>query len=278
MKSGPISIETLPDLSEKISSIESDERVYNGWLHIGCGSRVFGLPKTHYLCHEGCDDSAKIGFLVWGLSFFTGMRLTTTEAGFLDATPIKMHSLVDFHTTDSTLGTALELCETFWNNNKHIEKHVKWWAAAVHALFLSKNPKNLQFESFILLYIALDACAALTEPLRERKRPVHNKRIDWMCSEFGIPVPEWASLLKSENENESERSTISVLRNALIHEALFLDEPLGFALHGIGTNQNITLEMQGLVCRLLVALIGGGSADYIHTPVSTRMAYGLRLA
>jgi len=32
---------------------------------------------------------------------------------------------------------------------------------------------------------------------------------------------------------------------------------LGFAIHGAGTNQNITLEMQALVCRLLVALLGG---------------------
>jgi hypothetical protein len=68
-----------------------------------------------------------------------------------------------------------------------------------------------------------------------------------------------------------------VIRNAAIHEAIFMGQPLGFAIHGIGTNQNITLEMQALVCRLLVALIGAAASDYVRTPVTTRQMHGLML-
>ena len=62
---------------------------------------------------------------------------------------------------------------------------------------------------------------------------------------------------------------VSVMRNATLHESLFMDAPLGFALHGVGTNQNLPLEMQAVICRLLVALIGDSGADYVRTPVTT---------
>ena len=44
-------------------------------------SRVFGLPHTHTIEHETAVDEEHIEFHVWALSFFLGMRLTTTEAG-----------------------------------------------------------------------------------------------------------------------------------------------------------------------------------------------------
>ena len=56
------------------------------------------------------------------------------------------------------------------------------------------------------------------------------------------------------------------MRNATIHEALYMEEPLGFALHGMGGNSNLTLEMEALVCRLLIALLGA------HAPAQHRSA------
>lgn len=49
---------------------------------------------------------------------------------------------------------------------------------------------------------------------------------------------------------------VASLRNATVHEALLMGEPLGFAIHGTGANQNLTLEMQALLCRVVVALLG----------------------
>ena len=97
------SIETLPDYSIAVSEVAGDSYVYKGWVYpgpqsqvdIGSGrthampysARVFGLPKTHRLVLRQSKEPADLDFVVWCLSFFTGMRLTTTEAGFLDATP-----------------------------------------------------------------------------------------------------------------------------------------------------------------------------------------------
>ena len=57
-----------------------------------------------------------------------------------------------------------------------------------------------------------------------------------------------------------------------------MDAPLGFAVHKEGSNQNLTLEMSALVCRLLVALIAGDGADYVQSPVNTRQIHGLDLS
>ena len=49
-------------------------------------SRVFGLPKRHVIEHAAADSDDHLTFHLWAFSFFTGMRLIATEAGFVDAT------------------------------------------------------------------------------------------------------------------------------------------------------------------------------------------------
>ena len=53
---------------------------------------------------------------------------------------------------------------------------------------------------------------------------------------------------------------------------------LGFAVLQSGTLGNLTLEMTALVCRLLVALIGGNDTSYLGSPVNTRQRCGLDLS
>ena len=67
---------------------------------------------------------------------------------------------------------------------------------------------------------------------------------------------------------------VSVIRNATLHEKLYMDAPLGFALHGIGTSQNLPLQMQAMICRFLVALIGDPKVDHVRTPVNTPQMQG----
>ena len=67
------------------------------------------------------------------------------------------------------------------------------------------------------------------------------------------------------------------MRNPMIHEGLYMGEPLGFALHGVGGGPNLTLEMSGLVSRLLVALLGARNNRYITSSTGTRQRQGLDL-
>ena len=90
-----------------------------------------------------------------------------------------------------------------------------------------------------------------------------------MCAEFGVPVPAWAAHVVGTG------SEITGLRSAAIHEALFMGEPLGFALHDRASAENLPLEMGHLVCRFLVALLGLRDAAYLRIPVSTYQTLGL---
>ena len=154
-------------------------------------------------------------------------------------------------------------------------RNARRFAAAVHALFLGQYPQALQFEEFIYLYTSIDACYKLAESLRGPPRRLsHAARIEWMCNEFSIQTPAWAR----KGGSSGDGTEVSALRNEALHEALYVGEPLGFALHGTGAGENVTLELTALVCRLLVALIGGQDSSYLASPVNTRQRHGLRLA
>ncbi|WP_218573554.1 hypothetical protein [Rheinheimera lutimaris] len=289
------SVKTLPDHKYAVEHVLSDSNVINDWIYPGkafeknfingvkkelpYSTRVFGLPKTHVLTlHDGASHE-ELDFVVWCISFFTGMRLTTTEAGFVDATPIKPGKLVDFVLNRCTLEDAIELVLSYVKNARGQPRALKRVAAIIHSLFLSQYPHSLAFERFQYLYMALDTCYKLLsvkEPIDSSKPNSHAQRIEWMCTKFNIPVPTWAKV-----DSPKKASQISVVRNDAMHEALFFDEPLGFAVYGgnvrTGTQSSTLLQMQALACRLIIAALGRPEISYVSTPVDTRGIYPLRL-
>lgn len=283
----PIKIRPLREHEAIVKQVLGCDRVHDGWMYapmqgvrtLGSdklsqrpySARVFDLPKTHITEYANSVSDEHIDFLVWVLSFFLGIRLTTNEAAYLDATPVKAGKLVDFVLVEDSLIRAVELAEVFWMANSGRNKAASRFVAALHALFLGQNPQGLQFERFIYLYTAIDACFALAKSLKQSKTDCrHADRIAWMCCEFGLKSPDWAT------RSVGGRVEVSAIRNDALHEALFMDAPFGFALHGEGTPVNITHEMSALVCRLLVALIGG-DAEYVGTPVNSRQRMGLKI-
>lgn len=287
IKVGPMTIRPFQDHDTIVGRVFASDRIHKDWIyappegvgHAGPGrvhalpysSRVFDLPKTHTIEHATAKDEEHLEFHVWALSFFLGVRLTTTEAGYLDATPVKRGTLVDFLLRENSLERAVELADNFWMANIGQRSNAKLFIAAVHALFLGQYPQSLQFERFIYLYAAIDACFKLGKTLKQSTTNLpHSCRIEWMCSQFGLTLPDWAK--KTLNGNVE----VSTVRNPTLHEALFMGEPLGFALHGPGVPVNLTHEMHALVCRLLVALIGG-DASYIGSRVDSMQRQGLKL-
>ena len=285
---GPIRIDPLPQFEEVAREVVAGAQVEDDWIYAlpqgvrdlmsgqirqrPYNARVFGLPKTHTIEHAGAAGDEHLDFLVWALSFFVGMRLTTTEAGFLDATPARRGTLVDFVAKEQTISKGMELAERFWTNNLHEPRNAQRFAAAVHALFLSQNPRALQFEEFIYSYTAVDACYKLAAELRQlTRKKLHRERIEWMCDEFGLETPDWAK------QSASGGVEVAAIRNDALHEALYVDAPLGFAVHGAGSFGNLPLEMVALICRLLVALIGGNDPSYVGSAVNTRQRHPLEL-
>lgn len=284
IEAGPMSVVPLPSLDKSVDTVLGEESVEDGWFYappqqkfelvsrqirqMPYSSRVFGLPRTHTIEHACATGQEHLGFLLWTLSFFTGMRLTAWEVGFLDATPVHTRKkLVDFVVKDRGLARALELGDSFWRKYRDKPRCAQRFAAAVHALFVGQYPQALQYERFIHLFAAIDSCYRLTSDLRGGKQD--KPRIEWMCGELGVKAPEWASRVAS-------------IRNDALHEALFGGEPLGFAVDRSRPRRGIELpidfEMKNLVCRLLVALIGGDDPSYFSSPVRSRQNHGLSLS
>jgi hypothetical protein len=286
---GPISITTLPDLEGTIASVDVAPTIYENWLYappqvlddpfsgkqriLPYASRIFGLPKTHVLTHSSADSTEHLEFLVWCIGFFSGMRLTTVQAGFLDATPLKAGSLTDFVMSEPELPRAIELSEVFWQSHSPDSRKIKCMEGIIHALFLAQYPRYLQFEEFMYLYTALDACFALTKSIFSPVASAsHAHRIHWMCQQFGLATPSWAQPVKQGTE-------VSLVRNESFHEALFFEEPLGFQIYGGSqshTAGSVPLEMLALICRLVVALLGRPYCSYVRSSIHTRERFSLR--
>ncbi|MBN9425650.1 MAG: hypothetical protein J0H09_04005 [Burkholderiales bacterium] len=257
---GNITISDLPNRDETVRLVESRIGVRDGWIFAPTGSRVFGLRKTHQITHSRCDGSNHLEFIVWCLGFFMGIRLSTTECPFLDATPIRTGSLVDFELMrKKDLGAAVDLIENYWQTNKRKINRIDRMRAAIHALFLSQCKSALQFEKFHYSYVALDTCYAIARQQRagRNKRISHGGRIKWACDQYGMQVPSWAH-------------EVSGTRNRAAHEGLFLGEPLGFKNFGPKTAHssvaNLPREMGNLVCRLIVAQLGRKDCQYVQSP------------
>ncbi len=281
---GPVRIQGLPGLERLVKPVLECDSVEGCWIYapraridqipggireLPYHARVFGLPSTHVIEHASATGPEHLEFHLWALSLFLGVRLTGTEAGFLDSTPIKPGVLVDFR-IGASITQAVGLAERFWKTNLSEPGIAKRFGAAVHALFLGQNPQDLQFENFLYLYLALDACYKLSQELlgAPGRNLRHGERIEWMCQQFGIPVPQWADP-KAKGGVE-----VAGMRNDTIHEALFMGAPLGFELQ---TDGNLTTEMAALGCRLLVALVGGRASVYVRSPVDTAQIWGLDL-
>lgn len=282
VKCGPMSIATLARIEECIADVASCESVHDGWVfappqyhrdvfnqktyQLPYASRIFGLPKTHLISHASSDGPEHLQFLVWCVGFFLGIRLTTTERGFLDATPVVTGKLTDFILRGG-IEPALLLAELYWQQHRSHQRRTKRIEGIIHALFLSSNPLHLEFERFMYLYMALDGCYEQARGMHGGKSQSHAQRVEWTCQKFNLPVPAWAQPANS-------KTTISVARNDTLHEALFNEEPLGFAV--FGGNQGVAampLQMQALTCRLLIALLGRPDASYVKSPVDGRQRY-----
>lgn len=288
------SVQALPDHERIVAAITDSPNLSKDWIYPGAqrtidlmsgeersmpyNSRVFGLPKTHVVTLHKSTDRDELEFVVWCLSFFTGMRLTTTDAGFLDATPVKPRKLVDFFLSQRSLPDAIQMSLDYFAREQADPRAPKRVSAVIHALFLAQYPHNLCFERFNYLYMALDACFSLLIAKEAGKPPQvkHGDRIPWMCDRFNMPVPVWA------DSSATGKSGLSGVRNDTFHEALFFSQPLGFSVYG--GNQpgadphNVTLQMQALICRLLVAILGSPGNSYVRTPVDTRQVHGLDLS
>ena len=287
---GRFQIKTCDDFESIVKAVRSNPFVEGDWIYsppsesyaFGTdsirvrpySSRVFGLLNTHTLSHQ-TNDPVRLRFLIWCFGFFVGMRMSDREAGFLDATPIKPGASNDIVWLGNSLMIALATADDFFTANATAPKIERVIRAAMHSYLASDVPTLLDYERFIHLYTAIDACYAAQEIIagQPKTKVAHAERIAYLCEELGLPVPWWA--------NRNSRF-IATQRNQTLHEGLFFGEPWGFSIFGRAHHtdpkqQILLLEMQKLTCRIVIALLGVQDREYLTSSVSDRQRHGLRL-
>jgi hypothetical protein len=285
---GDFRIKTRDDLASIVKAVESNPFVEGDWIYspptelhafgtnsikvLPYPSRVFGLPKTHTLSHK-TDEPVRLRFLIWCFGFLVGMRMSDQEAGFLDATPIKPGVSNDIVWFGDSLLIALATADDFFTTNATVAKVERTIRAAMHSYLASNVPTLLDYEKFVHLYTAIEACCAAHELSTGKKKPRHAKRIANLCDELGLPVPWWG---------DCRRGMVATYRNDTLHEGLFFGKPWGFSIFG-GDQYNdpkqhmLLLEMQKLTCRIVIALLGVRDREYLTSSVSDRQRHRLRL-
>jgi hypothetical protein len=285
-----ITIRTLQGLDEKVRSVLEDGGIEKDWCYapsqqrrwlggkvetLPHPSRIFGLPKTHALDHAFAQGDDHLRFLVQCLGFLAGMRLTETEMGFLDATPIKPGITNDIVWFGDSQMKALVHVDQFWHANAHNLRISAAMRGIIHNYFLAATPTNLDFERFIYLYVALEGCHYVRCLVLDQnpRKGTHGERIANLCAGYGMPLPSWA---------DPNSPGVATFRHETLHEGLFFDEPFGFQIYGGNTPRlpqydNVPLEMSNLVSRLVLALLGMETSDYVTSPVTTRQRMGVHL-
>ena len=84
------------------------------------------------------------------------MRMSWTEAGFVDATPIEMRgtgAMSDIVWLGDSLEKAIAGADAFWEKRVRNPRIAKILTGAIHAYFLGQTPGLFEYEKFIYLSI-----------------------------------------------------------------------------------------------------------------------------
>jgi hypothetical protein len=285
-----IRISTRDDFDSSVNAVRSEPAIEGDWIYSPPGmlrvlgtnsikvlpypSRVFGLPNTHTISHQS-DDPVRLRFLIWCFGFLVGMRMSDQPAGFLDATPIKPGVTNDIVWFGDSLMIALGTADEFFTANASAPQVELTIRAAIHSYLASDIPTLLDYERFIHLYTAIDACYMIYGLIagQPKKKVSHAERIAYLCEKLGLPVPWWA---------DRNSAFVARQRNETIHEGLFFGKPWGFSIWGgekksDPEQQMLLLQIQKLTCRIVIALLGVQDRGYLTSSVSDRQRHGLRL-
>jgi hypothetical protein len=169
-------IKTRDDFDSNVAEVISAPCVEGDWIYsppqgvrsfgtkpdrvLPYPARIFGLPKTHTLSHL-TNDSVRLGFLVWCFGLLVGMRMSDREAGFLDGTPIRPNVSNDIVWSGDSLTNALGIADDFFTANATSPGVELTIRAAIHSYLASDLPTLLDYERFVHIYTAIDACYAV---------------------------------------------------------------------------------------------------------------------
>lgn len=255
----------MDDWANLVAEFSASPGVYKGWTYPpikavdGQGAAAkkawepdtFSVPSTHTLTLNPKTDPRHADFFIVLLSLLTGRRLQRQGWQHFYKSPLD-RKLCDFLPSTSAICWAMDTATDFCERHSNQPEVLKLAFGAIHWHTFAQLYKH-EFERFDAQYKALDACYKLTcLTQRPFKEPSHTKRAHRLCKHFGIEPPEWVIPVK--NAEGKETCELATRRNALAHEALYGNEPIGFAHPG--DQGAMDRGLKALVARMLLSVLG----------------------
>lgn len=229
-----------------------------GWCY--CPSikeRRFTLKTNCTMSGVASQDHGR--FMVQCLSFLYGQKLHTLPKEYIDSVHLKRDHF-GLLTSNESIEKGLIYCSELWMREATDDKTkfstlLKRVFGIIHLLFMSISKTNLQFEQFIYIYIALDACFKHFCDVgfipHKGKGVPHKQRLKMISDIVGIKF----------SQSLSEQYFYEI-RNEVFHEGLYLGEPLGYRT--IGGKNNLSFA-QNFLIRVIFIVLGIKATGFLET-------------
>lgn len=249
----PVRVNT-PCPKEFLDRLEED----NGWCYSpSVRGRTFGQEPNCTMSGVKSEDHGR--FMVQCLSFLYGQKLFTLPCEYVDSVRLKRNDLGLF-ITNKNIENGLIYCNELWNKHSDDDKTkfstlLKRVFGIIHLLFMSISKKSLQFEQFIYIYMALDACFKHFFDVglipENGKEVSHGQRLKIISELIGIGFSQ------SITEDHFRHT-----RNEVFHEGLYLGEPLGYPTKDKEKN---LLFAQNFLIRVIFVVLGIKATGFLET-------------
>lgn len=252
-------ISPLPDIDYTLKTFHECVNVSNGWIYgpevelsknvneqekfklrgpIKC-ENYHGLKSTHEIIMNNPDDE-HLRFLILAYGFLQGIYLIPEGNLYISRTPYEQGKLNSLLLSGNDYVNGMERINYFYLNSKPKDRKQ---AFAILHWFLIGQSHEFPWEIFESQYKVLDGIYKLSN----LKFSNHASRPVELARKYGITIPSWAELRGSK-----KTSTLSILRNELVHEAKYAGEPIGYAY----PKDNYTLEFVSFNTKLICAVLG----------------------
>lgn len=267
--SGNVVVTPLDDIEAKLNWLLDELPTVDGWLYPPVkkvnaksisslsGKKGNGvayiqenqqaLPQTHSMKIQN-GDADKANFLILTLGFLFGLYLIPEEHWYLGRVAMQPGKLSSVVSSNRDICIGLSILDDFYDNNPDKKQGM---FSAIHWYLLSQSYTN-GFEVFDAQYKVLDCLFKISglEAKYHAHRPVK------LAEKYDLVIPEWAMV-------KNKKSKLSVLRNKLIHEAQYANNPIGYNFPEIPYDFELTLFNNKLIATML-----GLKSSYIKSPIS----------